>query len=59
VPITAATLVSHLSLYLVLLACLRAVGVSDAEVSWAQVLVVFAVMRLITIVPYTPATPGV
>ena len=41
VPITAATLVSHLSLYVVLLACLRAVGVSDAEVSWAQVLVVF------------------
>ena len=59
VPITAATLVSHLSLYLVLLACLRAVGVSDAEVSWAQVLVVFAFMRLITIVPYTPGNAGV
>ena len=58
VPITAATLVSHLSLYLVLLACLRAVGVSDAEVSWAQVLVVFAFMRLITIVPFTPAARG-
>jgi uncharacterized membrane protein YbhN (UPF0104 family) len=58
-PITAATLVSHLSLYLVLLACLRAVGVSDAEVSWAQVLVVFAFMRLITIVPYTPGNAGV
>ena len=59
VPITAATLVSHLSLYLVLLACLRAVGVSDAEVSWAQVLVVFAFMRLITIVPFTPGSVGV
>jgi putative heme transporter len=59
VPITAATLVSQLSLYLVLLACLRAVGVSDAEVSWAQVLVVFAFMRLITIVPYTPGNAGV
>jgi uncharacterized membrane protein YbhN (UPF0104 family) len=59
VPITAATLVSHLSLYLVLLACLRAVGVSDAEVSWAQVLVVFAFMRLITNVPYTPGNAGV
>jgi putative heme transporter len=43
----------------VLLACLRAVGVSDAEVSWAQVLVVFAFMRLITIVPYTPGNAGV
>jgi uncharacterized membrane protein YbhN (UPF0104 family) len=59
VPITAATLVSHLSLYLVLLACLRAVGVSDAEVSWAQVLVAFAVMRLVTIVPLTPGSAGV
>jgi uncharacterized membrane protein YbhN (UPF0104 family)/membrane-associated phospholipid phosphatase len=59
VPITAATLVSHLSLYLVLLACLRAVGVSDAEVSWAQVLAVFAFMRLLTIVPFTPGSAGV
>jgi uncharacterized membrane protein YbhN (UPF0104 family)/membrane-associated phospholipid phosphatase len=59
VPITAATLVSHLSLYVVLLACLRAVGVSDAEVSWAQVLVAFAFMRLVTIVPFTPGSAGV
>jgi putative heme transporter len=59
VPISAATLVSHLSLYVVLLACLRAVGVSDAEVSWAQVLVAFAFMRLITIVPFTPGSAGV
>jgi uncharacterized membrane protein YbhN (UPF0104 family)/membrane-associated phospholipid phosphatase len=58
-PITAATLVSHLSLYLVLLACLRAVGVSDAEVSWAQVLVAFAFMRLVTMVPVTPGSAGV
>ena len=57
VPITAATLISHLSLYLVLLACLRAVGVSDAEVSWVQVLVAFAFMRLATIVP-PPAARG-
>ena len=34
-PITAATVVSHLSLYLVLLVCLRDVGISDAEVGWA------------------------
>jgi uncharacterized membrane protein YbhN (UPF0104 family)/membrane-associated phospholipid phosphatase len=59
VPITAATLVSHLSLYVVLLACLRAVGVSDDEVSWAQVLAVFAFMRLLTIVPFTPGSAGV
>jgi uncharacterized membrane protein YbhN (UPF0104 family)/membrane-associated phospholipid phosphatase len=59
VPITAATLVSHLSLYVVLVACLRAVGVSDAEVSWAQVLVVFAFARLATAIPITPGGAGV
>jgi len=58
-PITAATLVSQLSLYLVLLGCLRAVGVSDVEVSWAQVLLVFAVARLLTMVPWTPGSAGV
>jgi uncharacterized membrane protein YbhN (UPF0104 family)/membrane-associated phospholipid phosphatase len=58
-PITAATVVSHLSLYVVLLACLRAVGVSDAEVSWAQVLVVFAFARLATAIPITPGGAGV
>jgi putative heme transporter len=41
-PITLATLVSHLSIYLVLLVALRHVGVSDAEVSWVQVLAWFA-----------------
>ena len=56
-PITAATVVSHLSLYLVLLVCLRDVGVSDAEVGWAEVLAArFA--RLATAVPSTPAGPG-
>src|SRR5919106_717711 len=59
VPITAATLVSHLSLYAVLLATLRAVGVSDVEVSWAQVLAVFAFARLATAIPFTPGGAGV
>jgi len=59
VPITAATLVSHLSLYLVLLVALRQVGVSDAEVSWAEVLAVFAFARLATAIPFTPGGAGV
>jgi len=58
VPITAAMLVSHLSLYLVLLVSLRHVGVSDAEVSWVQVLAFFAFARLLTAVPFTPAGLG-
>ena len=58
-PITAATVVSHLSLYLVLLVSLRDVGVSDAEVGWAEVLAVFAFARLATAVPITPGGAGV
>jgi uncharacterized membrane protein YbhN (UPF0104 family) len=58
-PITVATLISHLSLYLVLLVSLRQVGVSDAEVAWVQVLAVFAFARLATAVPFTPGGAGV
>jgi uncharacterized protein (TIRG00374 family) len=56
--ITAATLVSHFSLYLVLLVTLRHVGVSNAEVNWAEVLAVFAFARLATAIPFTPGGAG-
>jgi uncharacterized protein (TIRG00374 family) len=56
--ITVWSLVSHLSLYAVLLVALRDVGVSDAEVSWAQVLAVFAFARLATAIPLTPGGLG-
>jgi uncharacterized protein (TIRG00374 family) len=59
VPITVTSLVSHLSLYLVLLVALRQVGVDAAEVNWAEVLTVFAFARLGTIVPWTPGSLGV
>jgi putative heme transporter len=58
VAITVTSLVSHLSLYLVLLVCLRDVGVSDAEVGWAEVLAVFAFARLATAIPLTPGGLG-
>jgi putative heme transporter len=58
IPITATSLVSHLSLYLVLLVALRDVGVSDAEVGWAEVLAVFAFARLATAIPLTPGGIG-
>jgi putative heme transporter len=57
--ITAAALISHLSLYLVLLVALRHVGVGDREVGWAQVLFVFATTRLLTAVRITPGGAGV
>lgn len=58
-PLTAATLASHLSLYLVLLLTLRHVGVSNDEVGWAQVLAAFAFVRLISALPITPGGLGV
>lgn len=57
--IIAVALVSHVSLYLVLLVSLRHVGVSDDEVGWAQVLAVFAFARLVTAIRFTPGGAGV
>jgi putative heme transporter len=56
--ITVTSLVSHLSLYLVLLVTLRDVGISDAEVGWAEVLAAFAFARLTTAIPLTPGGVG-
>ena len=57
--IVAAAVVSHLSLYLVLLVTLRNVGVPDDQVGWAEVLFVFASTRLLTAVRFTPGGAGV
>jgi uncharacterized membrane protein YbhN (UPF0104 family) len=57
--ITLATLVSHLSLYFVLLLSLRHIGVSNSEVSWIEVLVVFSFARLLTAIPFTPGGLGI
>ena len=57
--LTIATLVSHLSLFFVLLVSLRHLGVSDREVGWVEVLAVFAFVRLLTAIPVTPGGLGV
>ena len=57
--LTGTTIVSHLSLYLVLLLALRFVGVANDEITWAQVLGVFAIGRLLTAVPITPGGVGI
>jgi putative heme transporter len=59
IRLTAATILSHAALFLVLVACLRVMGVSDEEVSWAEVLAVFAFARLLTAIPLTPGGVGV
>jgi uncharacterized protein (TIRG00374 family) len=58
VAITVTSLVSHLSLFLVLLVTLRNVGVSNSQVGWAEVLAVFAFARLATAIPLTPGGAG-
>jgi putative heme transporter len=57
--LTVSTLISHLSLYLVLLVALRVTGVPDRVVGWAEVLAVFAFARLVTAIPVTPGGVGV
>jgi putative heme transporter len=57
--ITLTSLVSHVSLYLILLVALRHVGVSNSEVSWPEILAVFAFARLATAIPFTPGGAGV
>ncbi len=57
--ITLATVVSHLSLFAVLLLALRFVGVGADQVSLAEALAVFAFARLLTAIPFTPGGLGV
>ncbi|MGY1609624.1 MULTISPECIES: lysylphosphatidylglycerol synthase transmembrane domain-containing protein [unclassified Geodermatophilus] len=57
--LTLSTIVSQLSLFLVLLVALRAVGVDAEQVSAVEALAVFAGARLLTAVPFTPGGLGV
>ena len=57
--ITVTTLVSHVSLFLLLLLALRFVGVDEDQVGWIEALSVFAFARLLTAIPFTPGGLGV
>ena len=57
--ITVTTVVSNLTLWLVLLACLRGVGLSQAQVSWQTSLAAYAFVRLLTVLPITPGGLGI
>jgi putative heme transporter len=56
--ISIATVASQLALWLVLLACLRGVGLSQAQVPWQTSLAAFAFVRLLTALPITPGGLG-
>ena len=57
--ITAATAVSSLALWLVLLASVRGVGLSQSQVPWQTSLAAFAFVRLLTVLPVTPGGAGI
>jgi uncharacterized membrane protein YbhN (UPF0104 family) len=57
--ITAATAAGNLTLWLVLLACLRGTGLSQAQVPWQTSLAAFAFVRLLTALPITPGGLGI
>jgi uncharacterized membrane protein YbhN (UPF0104 family) len=57
--LTLATVVSQLSLFVVLLVALRAVGVDAQDVGAIEALAVFAFARLLTAIPFTPGGLGV
>jgi putative heme transporter len=57
--LTLSTMASHLGLYLVLVLAVRDVGISTREVTWAQILGVFAFVRLLSTLPITPGGLGI
>jgi uncharacterized protein (TIRG00374 family) len=57
--ITAATLVGHLTVFVLLLACLRAVGVSSSEISWIEAFAAWSLIRILGALPLTPAGVGI
>ena len=58
VAITLTTLLSQLALYFVLVLSLRHLGVSEQEVSAAEIFAVYAFGRLLTALPITPGGLG-
>ena len=59
IALTVTTVASHLALWLVMLLCLRNVGISEQEISTLQTLAVFAFGRLLGALPITPGGLGV
>lgn len=56
--LTLATLAGHLSVFLVLVVCLRAVGASAGEVSGSEAFAAWSIVRLVGSLPITPGGLG-
>jgi uncharacterized membrane protein YbhN (UPF0104 family) len=59
IRLTWTTVLSHVALFFVLLLSLRHMGVSEQELSAAEIFAVFAFSRLLSAVPVTPGGVGV
>lgn len=57
--LTAATLVGHLTVFLVLLTCIRVVDIPGAEVSWIEAFAAWALIRILGALPLTPGGLGI
>jgi putative heme transporter len=57
--LTITTIVSHITLFLVLLVALRVVGVPQDQVTWIDAFAAFSFARLVTALPVTPGGVGV
>jgi putative heme transporter len=57
--ITLATLAGHLTVFVLLVVCLRATGVSDSEVTGIEAFAAWALVRILGALPLTPAGVGI
>jgi len=57
--ITVTTLAGHLTVFVLLLVCLRAVGTTDSEVTVVEAFAAWALVRILGALPLTPAGVGV
>ena len=57
--LTVATLVGHLTVFLLLVACLRAVDVTGGEVSWIEAFAAWSLVRILGALPVTPGGVGI
>ena len=57
--LTASSIMSHGSLFVVLLVTLRHAGVGESALGWIEALVAFAIVRLVSALPVTPGGIGI
>ena len=57
--LTLTTLAGHLTVFLVLLVCLRVVGTTSSEVSWVEAFAAWSLIRILGALPLTPGGLGI